>query len=128
MLGQLKLPQTVQRTVVTKMMLRDRETGIIAGLRQQSFGETITKIPLLGDIPIIGWLFRHRSRPAQTNKNANLLILITPTIIDFEKKVDVQDMMKRAQDVLGRDFSLEEEAMPQLVPGAGEAPGMVPIP
>ena len=126
-LGQLKLPQTQQRTDVTKMMLRDRETGIIAGLRQQSFGETITKIPLLGDIPIIGWLFRHRSRPAQTNKNANLLILITPTIIDFEKKVDVQDMMKRAQEVLGKEFSLEEEALPQLVPGAGEAPGLVPI-
>ncbi|GAF85398.1 unnamed protein product, partial [marine sediment metagenome] len=111
-LGQLKLPQTVQRTVVTKMMLRDRETGIIAGLRQQSFGETITKIPVLGDIPIIGWLFRHRSRPAQTNKTANLLILITPTVIDFEKKVDIGDMMKRAQEELGADFSLEEEALP----------------
>jgi len=121
-LGQLKLPQTVQRTVVTKMMLRDRETGIIAGLRQQSFGETITKIPLLGDLPIIGWLFKHRSRPAETNKNTTLLILVTPTVIDFERKVDIGPQMKEAMEELGSGFSLEEEPPPQLTtPGAGGA-------
>lgn len=114
-LGQLRLPQTIQRTVVTKMMLRDRETGIIAGLRQQQFGEKITKIPILGDIPIIGWLFRHRERSADSNRSSNLLILITPTVIDFEKKTDIGDMVKRAQDELGRGFSLEEEALPQVV-------------
>jgi type IV pilus assembly protein PilQ len=126
-LGQLKLPQTLQRTVVTKMMLRDRETGIIAGLRQQSFGETITKVPVLGDLPLIGWLFRFRNRPAETNKNSNLLILITPTVIDFEKKTDVEDMVKKAQGELGRGFSLEEEAVPQLVqPGEMIAPTIQP--
>jgi type IV pilus assembly protein PilQ len=114
-LGELKLPQTTQRTVVTKMMLRDRETGIIAGLRQQRFGETVTKIPFLGDIPIVGWLFKHRSRPAETNKNSNLLILLTPTIIDFERKIDVGDMVKRAEDELGKEFSLEDAALPQIL-------------
>ena len=122
-LGQLRLPQTIQRTVVTKMMLRDRETGIIAGLRQQQFGEKITKIPVLGDIPILGWLFRHRERSADSNRNSNLLILITPTVMDFEKKTDIGDMVKRAQDELGRGFSLEEEALPQVVePAAAGAP------
>jgi general secretion pathway protein D len=126
-LGQLKLPQTLSRTVVTKMMLRDRETGIIAGLRQQSFGETLTKVPVLGDLPLIGWLFRYRNRPAETNKNSNLLILITPTVIDFEKKTEIGDVVKKAQDQLGKGFSLEDEAMPQLLqPGAVGVPAPQP--
>ena len=127
-LGELKLPQTTQRTVVTKMMLRDRETGIIAGLRQQNFGETVTKIPLLGDIPLIGWLFKHRSRPSETNRNSNLLILITPTVIDFEERIDVGDMVKRAQDELGKDFSLEDEALPQILTPTGTGPGTPAFP
>ena len=126
-LGQLKLPQTLQRTVVTKMMLRDRETGIIAGLRQQNFGETITKVPVLGDLPLIGWLFRYRNRPAETNRNSNLLMLITPTVIDFEKKTEIGDMVKKAQDQLGKGFSLEEQALPQLMtPGGMGVPAPTP--
>jgi len=119
-LGQLKLPQTVQQTVVTKMMLRDRETGIIAGLREQSAHESITKIPFLGDLPLIGWLFRHRERSADLNKNTNLLILITPTVIDFEKRSDIGEMERRAREELGKGFSLEDEAAPVPVgPGGG---------
>jgi type II secretory pathway component GspD/PulD (secretin) len=111
-LGQLKLPQTVSQTVVTRMMLRDRETGIIAGLREQSSHESITKIPFLGDLPLIGWLFRHRERSADLNKNTNLLILITPTVIDFEKRSDIAEYEKRARDALGSGFSLEDETAP----------------
>ncbi|MHC4251813.1 MAG: secretin N-terminal domain-containing protein [Planctomycetota bacterium] len=119
-LGQLKLPQTVQQTVVTKMMLRDRETGIIAGLREQSTHESITKIPFLGDLPLIGWLFRHRERSADLNKNTNLLILITPTVIDFEKRSDIGEMEERAREEHGKGFSLEEETAPVPVgPGVG---------
>ncbi len=118
-LGQLKLPQTVQQTVVTKMMLRDRETGIIAGLREQSAHESITKIPFLGDLPLIGWLFRHRERTADLNKNTNLLILITPTVIDFEKRTDIGEMENRAREALGRGFSLEDEAPVPIAPSGG---------
>jgi type IV pilus assembly protein PilQ len=118
-LGQLKLPQTVQQTVVTKMMLRDRETGIIAGLREQSTHESITKIPFLGDLPLIGWLFRHRERTADLNKNTNLLILITPTVIDFEKRTDIGEMEARAREALGKGFSLEDDVPVPVAPGGG---------
>ncbi len=125
-LGQLKLPQTIIQTVVTKMMLRDRETGIIAGLREQSAHESMTKIPFLGDLPIIGWLFRHRERSADLNKNTNLLILITPTVIDFEKKSDIADMENMARKALGEGFpSLEEETAPQPA-GAGSGGFVMP--
>jgi type IV pilus assembly protein PilQ len=112
----LKLPKTRIRTVVTKMMLRDRETGIIAGLRAETSSDTLTKVPLLGDIPLLGWLFRHRSRPSE---KTNLLILVTPTVIDFEKKSDIGEFVKRSQQDLGRGFSLEEEAAPRLLAPAG---------
>ncbi|MHC4916457.1 MAG: secretin N-terminal domain-containing protein [Planctomycetota bacterium] len=50
---QLALPQTVQRIVVTKMLLRDMETGVIAGLKKTISSTSETKVPVLGDIPII---------------------------------------------------------------------------
>jgi type II secretory pathway component GspD/PulD (secretin) len=117
-MGQLKLPQTSTRQVVTKMILRDRETGIIAGLRQQSTGETVTSIPFLGDIPIIGWLFRHRSRPPETNMSTNLLILITPTVIDIERrqKTEFSDLEREVMDALGKEFFLGEETAPVISP------------
>ncbi|HHN47088.1 MAG TPA: hypothetical protein ENN09_06570, partial [Planctomycetes bacterium] len=107
--GTLKLPQTAQRIVVTKMLLRNGETGVIAGLRQESRGETITKVPFLGDIPILGWLFRSRSRPEETNKATNLIILITGTVIDFQEKTDLRDRLAPAQKQLRDIFQVYGE-------------------
>ncbi|MBN1809969.1 MAG: hypothetical protein JW909_12950 [Planctomycetes bacterium] len=107
-LGTLKLPQTMQRIVVTKMLLRNGETGVIAGLKQENQGETITKVPFLGDIPILGWLFRSRSRPEETNKTTNLLILVTGTVIDFQEKNDLRDQLMPAKKILSEIYTIYE--------------------
>lgn len=111
----LKLPQTSQRIVVTKMMVRDGETGVIAGLREERQGSTITKIPFFGDIPILGWLFRHKT---STKETANLLMFITPTVIDFSRPKGFEERVESIQRELGRPFSVfEEEAGPEAMPG-----------
>ena len=51
---------------------------MIAGLLSEDETETITKVPLLGDIPILGYLFRHTATQV---KRSDLLIKITPRII-----------------------------------------------
>jgi len=78
--SQLRLPQTTQSIVVTKMMLRNGETGVIGGMKEENESFTDRRIPLFGDIPFIGTLFKHRSR---TVNGSNLLVFVTPTIIDF---------------------------------------------
>jgi len=61
----------------------DRQSLILGGLLQSTDAKTIRKIPLLGDIPIIGELFKHRD--FQENKS-ELVIAVTPEIV----KDDVQ--------------------------------------
>jgi len=81
----ISLPQTSQRIVVTKELLRDTETGVIGGLKKTASQTVETKIPVLGDIPVLGWLFKSRSQPADNNTRSNLMIFVTPTVIDVQK-------------------------------------------
>lgn len=71
-------PITSRRSVETVVNLKNNETVVIGGLIRENLEETIRKVWLLGDIPIIGALFRHReTRKRQTD----LLIFITPRIV-----------------------------------------------
>jgi type IV pilus secretin PilQ/predicted competence protein len=62
----------------TTVLVRDGETVVIAGLTTKEESEAETGIPLLKDIPILGWLFKHRS--LQTKKR-DLIIFVTPHIV-----------------------------------------------
>jgi len=73
-----EVPWTKERTVTTQVRVMDGQTFVIAGLLSEDETETITKVPLLGDIPILGYLFRHTAKQV---KRSDLLIKITPRII-----------------------------------------------
>jgi general secretion pathway protein D len=51
---------------------------VIGGLMEEREEETVNKMPLLGDIPLLGWLFKNRS---VEKKKTNLLIFLTPHIV-----------------------------------------------
>ncbi|MBN1773357.1 MAG: type II secretion system secretin GspD [Deltaproteobacteria bacterium] len=67
-----------QKTAKTTSVVRDQQTVVIGGLMTDSEVETVEKVPFLGDIPILGYLFRH-TRTRITKRN--LLIFLTPYII-----------------------------------------------
>jgi len=69
---------TTTRTAKTSIIVKDKETVVIGGLIQDSEEDVINKVPFLGDIPGLGWLFKTKTK---TRKKTNLLILLTPTII-----------------------------------------------
>ncbi|MCX7804906.1 MAG: hypothetical protein N3A38_06910 [Planctomycetota bacterium] len=116
----LDLPQTLQRIVVTKVLMRNGETVVIGGLREETEGYTNTRVPFLGDIPILGRLFRHKSRNIQTS---NLLIFITPNIIDFEKREDLAKAIERVRNEYSAPFvPYGEEAEAAKAGGAPAAP------
>ena len=62
-------------------MARDEQTLVVGGLVRDDVTMTENKVPWLGDIPLLGWLFKTRS--VQTSK-VNLLVFLTPHIIKDE--------------------------------------------
>jgi general secretion pathway protein D len=71
-------PATSKRTVKTMVVVRDQQTVVIGGLMADRINNTETKIPLLGDIPILGYFFKNTSK---TMQKTNLLIVLTPYVI-----------------------------------------------
>ena len=71
-------PTTTKRSTKTSVVVKDRQTVVIGGLMEDRAEETITKVPLLGDIPLIGWLFKFKSLK---KSKINLLVFLTPHII-----------------------------------------------
>jgi general secretion pathway protein D len=69
---------TTKRMAKTNVMVRNGDTIVLGGLMSEDERTKITKVPLLGDIPIIGWLFKSKS--VQSSKQ-NLLMFLTPKII-----------------------------------------------
>jgi len=62
-----------------RIRLRDAQTLVLSGVIRDSDSEAVQKIPLLGDIPIIGALFRTTTT---TNRRSEVIIIVTPRIID----------------------------------------------
>ncbi len=79
----IDLPRVQTSTVITRMMLESGQTGILGGLVQDRDTRSVQKIPFLGDIPFLGWLFKDRS---ETVIRENLIIFITPRIIKGTKE------------------------------------------
>ncbi|MEO5656264.1 MAG: secretin N-terminal domain-containing protein [Nitrospiria bacterium] len=71
-------PTTNKRSATTSVLVQDGQTAVIGGLMRDNIIIGERKIPLLGDIPILGWAFKFRTK--RTEKT-NLLIFLTPTIL-----------------------------------------------
>jgi type IV pilus assembly protein PilQ len=64
--------------VKTQVMVENGGTVVLGGIYQQTERNTTDKVPLLGDVPVLGYLFRSNSR---TNDKTELLVFITPKIV-----------------------------------------------
>ncbi|MCF7805813.1 MAG: secretin and TonB N-terminal domain-containing protein [Candidatus Marinimicrobia bacterium] len=71
-------PIVASRSAQTQVMIKDGETIAIGGLIKEDKFETYKKVPILGDIPLVGRLFQYKSK--QTEKT-DLIIFITPNIV-----------------------------------------------
>jgi len=72
------LPEQVNRESTTTVIVREGQTLVIGGLRQQEMTEAVIKVPILGDIPIIGLLFR---KTQKATRNSVLTLFITPHVL-----------------------------------------------
>ena len=72
------IPQISQRTASTIATVKDGDAFVIGGLLQQNEIRTLTKIPFIGQIPILGAFFQHVST---SNQQTNLYLVVTPHIV-----------------------------------------------
>lgn len=77
-------PSIEKKEVTTKLMTKDGSTVVIGGIYQKQQTEERTKIPLLGDIPYLGYLF---SSTKISDEDTELLIFITPKVIESDVQV-----------------------------------------
>ncbi|UOF02329.1 type II secretion system secretin GspD [Bdellovibrio reynosensis] len=66
------------RNIKTVINVNDGDTAVLGGLMKEQDVESITKVPLLGDIPILGWLFKSRTI---VKDKTNMVVFLTPKII-----------------------------------------------
>jgi general secretion pathway protein D len=71
-------PTTFKRTATTTVILNDKSTIVIGGIIGHDATEDEWKVPLLGDIPGLGWLFKTQTT---TSRKTNMFIFITPRIV-----------------------------------------------
>jgi type II secretory pathway component HofQ len=77
--GGALVPAINKRRAETQVLVKEGDTLVVGGITQRSETDTTRKVPLLGDIPVLGWLFR--SNLKQTNPNRELVIFLTPSIL-----------------------------------------------
>ncbi len=84
---------TSKRSVTTVVVADNKQTIVIGGLLQDNTSSSITKIPIFGDIPLVGNLFKQRQKNRVKN---NILVFITPYII--RDRSDFMVVLKRKID------------------------------
>jgi general secretion pathway protein D len=114
-----------KRSAKSVLIVQNGQTAVFGGLTQDTTKETETKVPLLGDIPILGWLFKKSSND---RRKTSLTLFITPHIVrnseDLEKIYDqkIKDRDDFLKVYYGDKFKKEEFYSKLPTPEAGKAP------
>lgn len=100
-------PTFTKRLLRNTVLAENSRTVVLGGLIDTTVEESVTKVPLLGDIPVLGWLFKRTS--SRENKT-NLLIFITPHII--KNAEDLERVTRRARRDMNefQDVDMTDEA------------------
>lgn len=108
-----KIPGLISRKASTMLSVPDGQTMAIGGLMNSDESKVITKVPILGDIPIIGEFFKHTS----TSKDKReLMILITPTIVTNNDPVKGSSKMLEEVENSKRQWQEMEDIYPNDPP------------
>lgn len=106
-------PGLLTRRTKTEFNVNQGETIVLSGLLQRSSSTDIDKVPLLGDIPVLGALFR--SKRFQ-NKETELVVFVTPTVVD-SRSPGLADRAKRATERLEQNLGAPPFLSNPLQPG-----------
>jgi pilus assembly protein CpaC len=107
-------PALLMRSTKTEFNVRDGETIVLSGLLQRESSTDIDKVPVLGDIPVLGALFRSKRF---LNKETELVIFVTPRVVNADSawmKDRVQRTTERLEERLGPTPHLGDPLQPGM--------------
>ena len=101
MSGGAMVPGVITREASTRVQLKDGQSFAIAGLLKDDINIMVNKVPLLGDIPILGALFRHKE---YVKKETELVILVTPRLVKPMNEQEVPPLSGETENFSQSDF------------------------
>jgi type IV pilus assembly protein PilQ len=105
-----RLPEKSTRTANTTVRVNDGQTIVIGGLKQQESRDIRTRVPLLGDLPLVGGLFRGRDK---RTTQSELLLFITPRLLSDTGHLPAEEEKQLTDRFLRSDLS---QPLPPLPP------------
>ena len=113
-------PTLTKRVIRNTVLAQSKKTIILGGLIDTQVTRNEIKVPLLGDIPILGWLFKTKTT---SEKKKNLLVFITPTIVK-----DANDLRQLTNDNKAKASEmLTEDQLSELPEDFGQLQGSKPL-
>jgi type IV pilus assembly protein PilQ len=76
--GGFSVPSIDTKNVTTQIAVNNGDTAVIGGIYEETINNDVTKVPFLGDLPIVGWAFKLQGR---TSEKTELLIFLTPRVV-----------------------------------------------
>lgn len=123
---------TLVRAAKTEVIIKDRDTVAMGGLMRDKITDSTSKVPLLGDIPVLGWLFKNRTKQVA---KVNMLFFLTPRILtpyeDTAGKLTKHLLTKRSLDLskVNEDVDPHQDMINELTERAtrqvGGQPGVI---
>jgi general secretion pathway protein D len=106
-------PSTSKRSASTTVMVKDRQTMVIGGLIRDNVTSSTSKVPFLGDIPILGWFFKSKTTRVE---KTNLMIFITPYIIKNEGEAgDLTRQKNNALEDFRKEYRIEKKSAEPVI-------------
>jgi pilus assembly protein CpaC len=116
-------PALLKRKTDTEFNVQAGETIVLSGLLQRESGTDVDKLPVLGDLPVLGALFRSKR---YQNKETELVVFVTPTVMNSQSPGQ-RDRIERTTERLQERFGAAPYLSDPLQPGvAYEKPDVVP--
>ena len=107
--GTYPQPVVDRREAKTTLLIRDGQTVVLGGLRKKDVAKQVNKIPLLGDIPLLGGLFRFEGEDTVTSE---LVVFVTPRIVETPVMTEVERKAYKETEFSGPEpaFTRAEKA------------------
>ncbi len=102
---------TTKRSVKTSVLVHNGDTVVLGGMMQETLTVSQKQVPLLGDIPLLGYLFRYKSA---SRSKTNLMVFLTPRIIKESKEIAelAADRRKKMDTFIEQNKGEVEGALP----------------
>ncbi len=122
--GQVQSPVVNTRQADTVVIVPDGQTAVIGGLIEKQKQQTVSKVPFLGDIPLLGNLFKHKT---SADVKTELLIFLTPTIVKHPSELAGISVREHGNMQLAPSLSQQEmQRFLDSLPIKGEQPRAKP--